>query len=279
MAAREIGLLVQGDVDSPGELGDIRVIEDAEDEDVTEIPNLFVLSSALALPEVSEVIHRANEVKRLRGLLIDQERDPNWVTTMLDRAGVRTLRHTLVHHDPRVFHRVLNAWRIGAERELIADATLQDGLLLVKNCELDTFEVETEQLELLEAADTDELGKFEVAEDGAHLHWPDADIHLDLESIRAAIEPDLRDRLQAERLRSDELLGDAIRSLRKGSDIRQKDVPNISARQVRRVEKGETTPRVETLRNFAEAHGLTSNDYLEELAEEMRRLRRADAAE
>jgi hypothetical protein len=57
-------------------------------------------------------------------------------------------------------------------------------------------------------------------------------------------------------------------------ELTQKDIPNLSARQVRRIEKGETSPRTDSLRAFADAHGLEINDYLNRVAEEMRRMRR-----
>ncbi len=272
MNSRDIGLVMAGDVDSPDTDGDIRIV-DSDAEGVEDIKNLFVLASALALPEVSDIIHRANRLKHLRGLLIDQEHDSNWAPTMLDRAGLRTLLNTLVHSDAKVFQRILNAWRLGAEDELIADATVQDGLLLVRTCALDTLEISVDDLRPLRGESGDELANFEVADDGSHLHWPAPGVHLDLQAIRAAIDPELREELRAERLKSDELMGQAIRTLRNEAGLTQKDIPNLSARQVRRIEKGETSPRTKSLRAFADAHGLEMNDYLNRVAEEMRRLR------
>lgn len=277
--SRKIGVLIRGDVETPQDLGEIVVTEEADAQFVEAIPNLFILSSALALPEVADAVHQANRSKHLRGLLIDQERDPNWVTTMMDRAGVQTLRNTLVHHDPQVFQRILNAWRIGAEDSLIADATVQDGLLLVRNCALDTFAVETSDLRPLRSLTGEQLLDFEVALDGAHIHWAARDVHLNLESIRVALDPELRERLQAERLQSDQMLGKAVRSLRKDAGLRQKDFRDLSARQVRRIEKGESAPRTDKLRVLAEGHGLELNEYLNELADEMRRLQPEEAAE
>ena len=112
-----IGLVMAGDVHSPDTDGDIRIV-DSDAEGIEDINNLFVLASALALPEVSDIIHRANRLKHLRGLLIDQGHDSNWAPTMLDRAGLRTLRNTLVHSEAKVFQRILNAWRLGARGRL-----------------------------------------------------------------------------------------------------------------------------------------------------------------
>ncbi len=271
-ATPEINILVCGESKERFERLGVRVVDEMSAEEAERIKDLFVLSTALALPEVAEVIKAANRRKHLRGLLVEHDHDPHWITTMLDRAGLRTLRNTLVHTDPAVFERILNAWRIGAQEELIADATLQSGRLFIKSCALDTFEVAAEELKPLRNATSDELLDFVIAEDGAYIHWPRLDAHLDLEAIRVAGDPELRSKLRAERLKHDAYVGAAIRALRETAGLRQKDIGGLSARQVRRIEKG-ARPRSETLACFADAHDVALNEYLNRLAEEMRRLR------
>ncbi len=271
-AIPEINILVRGEAKERFERPGVRVMDEMSAEEAERITNLFVLSTALALPEVAEVIKTANRRKHLRGLLVEHDHDAHWVTTMLDRANLRTLRNTLVHTDPQVFERLLNAWRIGAQDELIADATVQDDILFVKNCELDTFELDTAELKPLQNATRLELLDFEVAEDGAHIYWPRLDVHLDLETIRVALNPELRAKARADRLKHDEKMGEAVRTLREAAGLRQKDVEGLSARQVRRIEKG-ARPRSETLRLFAKAHEIGLNEYLSRLGEQMRRLR------
>ncbi len=194
---------------------------------------------------------------------------------MLHRADLRTLRNTIVHRNPAVFIRILNAWRIGAQDELIADATVQGNLLIVKNCALDDLDVGVRKFKPFRNASRAELLDFEIAEDGANIHWPQLDVHLDLETIRVVNDPNLQAKLRAERIAHDEAMGAAIKALRQREGLRQADIAGISGRQVRRIEKGETSPRTDSLRRFAEAHSLSLNEYLNALSQEMRRIRSA----
>lgn len=58
----------------------------------------------------------------------------------------------------------------------------------------------------------------------------------------------------------------AIRTLREERGLTQADIAGLTERQVRRVEQGESTPRTQTLRKLAAAHGLSLDGYLKELA-------------
>ena len=69
-----------------------------------------------------------------------------------------------------------------------------------------------------------------------------------------------------ERLRHDALFGRALASVRRRHDLRQTDIPGLSARQLSRIESG-SRPRAATLRQLATAHGLDTNVYLNEIAE------------
>ena len=55
--------------------------------------------------------------------------------------------------------------------------------------------------------------------------------------------------------------------------LRQSDIEGVSPRQVRRIENGEVRARTTTLKSFAEAHGLSVNDYLNHLSEKMGEIR------
>lgn len=204
---------------------------------------------------------------------MEQDHDAHWITTMLDRAELRTLRNTLVHTDPLVFERILNAWRLGAQDELIADATLQGDVLLVKNCALDTFEVKVSEFKAFREAARSELLDFKISEDGAHIHWVQLDVHLDLEAIRVARNPELGIKYQAERLVHDKMVGAALKAFREEAGLRQKDIEGLSARQVRRIENG-ARPRLESLRCFADAHEMELNDYLNRLGKTIRAIGR-----
>ena len=264
-----IHLLIQGTDRKRYEQVGVEISEMLSESAAEEILNLFVLVSPLYLQDVAGVVKAANRRKHLRGLLVEQGRDPHWVTAMLDRADLRTLTNTLVHSDPAVFERVLNAWRIGAADELIADATIQEDLLLVRSCALNLVEIEVERLKPLRMASEKALLDFEIASDGAYIHWPRLNVHIDLEAIRVAGNPELKQQYQRARLDDDQCMGEAIKALRTEAGLRQKDIDGVSSRQVRRIESGEVRARTDTLRHFAKAHKISLNEYLNVLGERL----------
>jgi hypothetical protein len=110
-----------------------------------------------------------------------------------------------------------------------------------------------------------ERGRFVVDEDGSCIHWPGPDIHLDLDAIRAAIDPEARARAEAARAVHDSRYGGAIAKLRLRMGLKQSEIKGLSERQVRRIEKGEGTT-YEALGRLAAAHRMDLESYLRELA-------------
>jgi hypothetical protein len=228
--------------------------------------NLLVLARASRLDRVAELVRESRARHRLRGLLVRTDVGPRWAQQMLDRAGLRTSRRLLLHEGDALPRRVLDAWRIGAQHELIADAMVLGDRLLVLSCALERFEARCGDIAAIAALDSAQRERFVVADDGAYLHWPAPDLHLDLEAFRWAVDPGLRDRLVADRVRRDRQLGRAVAALRARQGLRQADLAGLSTRQVRRIEAGEVVPRASTLQHLAVAHGLELEEYVDALA-------------
>ena len=231
---------------------------------------LFVLTTASRLPAVTELVRGANRRHRLGGLFVRADVDPAWLGQLLDRARLRALRRLLVHRDGAQPRRVLSAWSVGAQEELIADALALDDRLLVVSCALQRVEVPWTALAKQSRLAPANWGPFQVADDGSYLHWPKPDIHLDLPALRQTVDPRARDEARAERLRSQQDFGDAVAARRKGAGLRQTDIEGVTARQIRRIESGEVFPRLTTLSKLAAAHGLSTAQYLDALARELR---------
>ena len=211
-------------------------------------------------------VREASRRHVLRALLVHADVEPRWVTQMLDQADLRTLRNLLVHRGPPVPCRLIHAWRLGAQDHLIADAVVVKDRLLVLSCALERFELPFGRLSALATIPEEARTKLEVADDGAYIYWPDADVHLDLETIRVTLDPKAREQALAEKLRHDRRLGRGTAKLRQEKGLRQTDIHGVSARQVRRIEAGEFFPRVDTLRRMAEAHGMSLAGYLDAVA-------------
>jgi hypothetical protein len=110
------------------------------------------------------------------------------------------------------------------------------------------------------------LANFRIDEDGSYLHWPEPDIHLDLDAIRIAIDPAAKRKALVSNARWQQQYGKAITKLRLEKGVKQSDVPGLSERQVRRIEHGEGTT-YESLSRLATAHGMALDEYLNRLAE------------
>ena len=235
--------------------------------------NVLVLAAASELPQLASFLHSANSRHHLRALLVRDD-EPEWIPQLLSRANVRALRNMLVTsgEDVEVPRRVLSAWTLGAPGEMIADArAVGDGKrLLVVSCAMDQTECPFEEVPALAQLSEEERREFEVAGDGSYLYWPVSGVDLDLEALRYyAGEASHRRRADRERLAREEHFGAAVAAVRTRHELRQKDVAGLSARQVRRIEKGESYASTDTLEKLADAHGLEMNEYLERVAREV----------
>lgn len=154
--------------------------------------------------------------------------------------------------------------------KFIADAQVVDDRLLVRACDLSTYEIPVEKVPALRKMSADQRGRFEIHPNGAYIHWPEPDVHLDLESLQAAIDPSFEERIRNERLAHNRRFGWAVRVVRERHGLSQSEITGVSERQVRRIESGEFFPRTETLKRMAAAHGLALSVYLDDVAQAAR---------
>jgi hypothetical protein len=205
----------------------------------------------------------------LRGLLLLQDVEQPFVGPLLDKAKLRSLRNVLVHGQEGLLERVmriLNAWESRAASKLIADAAVAAEQLLVRACDFKFYAVPFNSLKALSKIEPGNRARFKIASDGSYLHWPDHDIHLDLETFRYAIDPEWRAKKERARLLHNQRFGTAVAELRVESGLRQSDFEGVSEREIRRIEKGETLPHSSTLEILAKAHEMTLANYLAEIA-------------
>lgn len=228
---------------------------------------LIAMVSVPGLREVSEILKRKNKKHHLKALLIHQEDNLEMGPNFLDWSGFTGLKKTIFHKDETMPKRIINAWEMDAEKELIADASIQGDTMLVLNCALDRFEFSIDEISSLRDLSEDVLNDFEIDRDGSFIHWPEPDIHLDLEVLRVATNPELKEEYERKKLKHNEQFGQAIQKFRQEAGMTQSDIDGLSQRQVSRIENGESDPRSESLRKFADAHDMELNDYLNKVAE------------
>lgn len=227
--------------------------------------NIFVLVAASELPNVAEFVSIVNRRHQLRALLVRDDVLPSSIPQMFERAGLRTMRNTVVYSDSSVPRRVLSAWTQNAQEDLIAKASVSKDRLFVLSCALQPYEAAFDSMPSLKRIPMAERADFTVDEDGSYIYWAGKDIHLDLDAIRAAIDPEARARAEAAKALHDRRYGAAIARLRLRTGMKQSQIAGLSERQVRRIEKGEGTT-YEALRRLASAHRMDLESYLRELA-------------
>lgn len=245
----------------------VKVLQPSDSQDLESALNLFVLASATGLPEIADIVRSANQKHHLRVLFIREDIEPNWLPQMFDRANLRVMRNTLVHTDSVVPKRVINAWNMGAQEQLIADATAIGDRLLVLSCAMEKLEIPFGSLPALKRISINDRSNFTIDDDGSCLYWESADIHLDLDSFRYATDPAWKQKFETLKSEHNQVFGKAIATLRKQYKLRQSDIIGLSERQVRRIEQGDGSTKVDTLRLFAKAHGMDLDAYLDAVAD------------
>lgn len=174
--------------------------------------------------------------------------------------------------------RLIQARRMGAQGKLIASASVDDGKLIVWSCEPKRYEVAVDQIPSLARFSADVLDRFEVSASGSRIHWTDADVDINLDTIRELVDPDIRHAHEIQARQEAAKYAAAIRSFREERGLKQSEIEGLTDRQIRRLEAGHTVPQIDTLRKLAAAHGVSINDYLKELASRSRVRHRRKAA-
>ena len=163
--------------------------------------------------------------------------------------------------------RIKSAWSWEAEAELIAIASISTDSLFVMGCDLKTWEIPFSSLPCLDRVPQSELGNFELDEDGSYLYWECADLHVDLEDLKAAVDPEFKEQLLTLKLEYGKSLGSAIAAVRKAHKLNQDGIDGLSGRHLRRIENEGHAPTLDTLKKLATSHGLDLEDYLAQVNE------------
>ncbi len=184
---------------------------------------------------------------------------------MWKKAKIRSFEKIFLSEDSDIPNRVLSAWDVGAQEQLIASATLSKDNLFVTDCALKTWEIPFNSLPALAAIPRENRAKFEIDEDGSYLYWHTEDIHLDMESLRFSGDKKLQESLGAKTAIYDKRFGAAVAAVMTKRQLNIRDIPGLSLQEIEKIEKG-SRPPLETLRKLSAAHGMSVNEYLEEIA-------------
>lgn len=238
------------------------VITSSDIDRLGEATSLIIVVRATRMAEISSLIRQSNRKNHLKALIIRSDVDLMLLSQLMNEAEVRSLDRTLFYQQTEEIHRVLNAWKTDGEEQLIAQVSVVGGFLYVISCALELYRVSFESIPALRALDQRIRQDFALAEDGRYLHWPEPDIHLDIETIRYHTDPEFKLKIDLESHRRNKQLGENIKRNRKNAGLRQSDIPGMSGRQVRRIENGESRITVKSLKKLAQAHQMEVEEYM-----------------
>ena len=172
-------------------------------------------------------------------------------------------------HNRIVVERIKQAWEWESEAELIATAQASENMLIVMGCDLNFWQVSFGAITGLDKLPSSERNNFEIDHDGSYLHWQWNDVHVDLEDIKAGVDPEFKNNLYFEKLKYNQYLGKAISQVRKAHNLNQNDIPGLSARHLRRIENEGYQVTIDVLKKLALAHHMNLEDYLAQVTRDI----------
>ena len=171
--------------------------------------------------------------------------------------------------DKTVVDRIKQAWEWESEAELIATAKASENILIVMGCDLNFWQVPFSAIPSLNKLPLSERANFEIDSDGSYLHWQCNDIHVDLEDIKIAVDPEFKTKLYLEKLKYNQSLGKAISQVRKAHNLNQNEIVGLSDRHLRRIENEGYQVTIDVLKKLAIAHKMNLEDYLNEVTRDL----------
>ncbi|MDJ0742018.1 MAG: helix-turn-helix transcriptional regulator [Xenococcaceae cyanobacterium MO_167.B27] len=171
--------------------------------------------------------------------------------------------------DTTVVERIKQAWEWESEDELIATAKASENILIVMGCDLNFWQVPFDAIPCLNKLPLSEKTNFEIDRDGSYLHWQWNDVHIDLEDIKAAVDPEFKNQLYLEKLKYNQSLGKAISQVRKAHNLNQNEIEGLSDRHLRRIENEGYQVTIDVLKKLAVAHNMNLEEYLAEVTRDI----------
>lgn len=166
-------------------------------------------------------------------------------------------------------NRVLHAWRVRRAENNIASAYVENDELVVQACDLQHYRVKFSDFVGLDRLSKKQCHHFEIDEFGNHIYWRGLNVSIDLDVVRYKVDDTFRHAKEMDAL-SDykEFLGKAIRKVMSNHRLTQaaiKEKGGPAARHLYRIAQGEQELTSTMIDRLANAHQLSSGEYIEEL--------------
>lgn len=178
-----------------------------------------------------------------------------------------------VCRDPSVVKRLVIALKRPVPWEGILDAyVLKDSLVVVLG-DMSVRKFPVGRLPKVRRFEPALVRRFVIDSSGSYLHWPDPDVHMGPSQMLQAVDPAYLADVEIRRYEM-ENVSQALLDMRRDGQLKQTEIPGLSERHVRRLEKEETRLTVEVANKFAHALELTLPEFLDELSGRITSLQR-----
>lgn len=242
-------------------------------------------AAAQAGPSQSLVVALASEL-----LGRDSLRLPDWVDTdtrylvVLDvpeQAVLRLASRLRLHkpdqrlqvcRDPSVVKRLVIALKRSVPWEGILDAYVLEDSLVVVLGDMSVRRFPFGKLPKVRRFEPAVARQFEIDSAGSYLHWPDGEVHMGPSQMLQAVDPAYLSEVEIRRYQM-ENVSQALFDMRNDRRLKQTEIPGLSERHVRRLEKEGVRLTVEAANRFADAFDLTLSEFLDELSDRITALR------
>ncbi|MXW19054.1 MAG: DUF2442 domain-containing protein [Gemmatimonadetes bacterium] len=168
--------------------------------------------------------------------------------------------------------RLVIALRRSAPWEGILDAYLLEESLVVVLGDMSVREFPIGRLPRVRRFEPTVVSRFVVDSAGSYLYWPDRDVHMGPSQMLQAVDPMFLSDVEIRRYEM-ENVSQALLDMRSDRQLKQSDIPGLSERHVRRLEKENVRLTVEAATRFASAFDMTLSEFLDELSRRITGLR------
>ena len=238
------------------------------------------LAQSLVVARASELLGR----ERLRfPKWVDSETRYLVVSDVPEQAILRLASTLRLHkpdqrlqvcRDPLVVKRLVIALTRPAPWEGILDAYVLEESLVVVLGDMSAREFPIGKLPKVRGFEPAALGHFVIDSAGSYLYWPDRDVHMGPSQMLQAVDPMYLSDVEIRRYEM-ERVSVVLRAMRNSRQLKQTEIPGLSERHVRRLEKENVRLTVDAATKFASAYELTLAEFLDELSERITALQTA----
>jgi hypothetical protein len=237
--------------------------------------SVYIIASLLELDESEISLARQLKAQHKRYLLFSESLGPESISEYTAELDVRSAERI---HTPRLetdthftfCRRLVGSLCSSDSDQAILDAWWEADRFALKSATFQRLKVDLRLLPpRVRNASAKHRAKYEIDVDGDFVYWPELDVHMGWSQFRQAVDPAAQLRAQQKSAQFNVAYGRAIRELRDQHKLGQQDIDGVDERTIRRIEHGEQRATVNVIEKLAKAHGMTANEFMNEVAKRL----------